>query len=103
MDETVREIGDYRLSISDSKPGWKFLRLTDLSGQQWYAGILREREIPLEVLVQIERARAYETEKDTCQGVVRYLGGSYPCHLSPGHKFSHEAWIDGTLRTSPRL
>lgn len=58
----IRAIGNYRVeTLKDNQPdGWTMVRIFNIVGTCYFQGLLQDDELAVELVVQMERARAYD-------------------------------------------
>lgn len=59
----VRQVGDVQIEIdgTNQPEGWRFVNIRCINGGvNWYTGVVPVDEVPMDVIVNIERVRAYE-------------------------------------------
>jgi len=63
--DEVREAGEWRIRLSRRglPSTWAYVQLEARDGRLFYTGLIRERDLAMETVVQIERARDYNRDE----------------------------------------
>lgn len=64
--DEIREAGDWRIRLSRRyvPKGWAHVSLYALDGQLFWSGLAEDRDLSLEIVVQIERARRFNRDAE---------------------------------------